>query len=77
MWESSRQSCVALSTAESELLSYVEAMSMADSMGCILEALEEVPCQLTVVETDDEETSEELYIKEKVEIPEGEFIDGV
>ena len=76
MWESSRQSCITLSTAEAELLSYVEAMGMADSMGCILEALEEVPCQLTVVESDDEEASEELYIREKIKVPEGEFIEG-
>ena len=56
MWESNRQSCITLSTAEAELLSYVEAMGMADSMGCVLEALEEVPCQLSVVDPPTEET---------------------
>ena len=42
-WESSRQSCIALSTAEGELYSYMEGVAMADSVGAILEILEEVP----------------------------------
>ena len=31
-WETSRQSCLALSTAEAELYSYVEALTMGDSL---------------------------------------------
>ena len=31
-WETSRQTCMALSTAESELYSYIEAITMADSV---------------------------------------------
>ena len=42
-WESSRQSCIALSTAEGELYSYMEGVAMAESVGAILEILEEVP----------------------------------
>ena len=42
-WESSRQSCIALSTAEGELYSYMEGVAMAESVGAILEILEDVP----------------------------------
>ena len=39
-WESSRQSCCSLSTAEAELHSYLEAMVMADSLAGIIQELE-------------------------------------
>ena len=43
MWESNRQTCITLSTAESELLNYVEALTVVDSLSGILEILEEIP----------------------------------
>ena len=35
-WESSRQSCMALSTAEAELLAYIESSVMGDSLQALL-----------------------------------------
>ena len=46
MWESNRQTCITLSTAESELLNYVEALTVVDSLSGILEILEEIPSGL-------------------------------
>ena len=40
-WESSRQTCVAMSTAEAELYSYTEAMVMAESLEVVVTILEE------------------------------------
>ena len=42
-WESNRQTCCALSTAEAELYGYVEAMTMAENIESIVGILEEVP----------------------------------
>ena len=39
-WESTRQSCITLSTAESELLGYQEAATMSDSVKALIEILE-------------------------------------
>ena len=39
-WESTRQSCITLSTAESELLGYQEAATMLDSVKALIEILE-------------------------------------
>ena len=44
-WLSNRQGCLTLSTAESELLSYIEAMSVADSVGCVISILEDIPIE--------------------------------
>ena len=60
-WESSRQTCISLSTAEAELLSYVEAMSVADSLASLVESLEEVP---SFVPTSDQLDDDELLHQE-------------
>ena len=57
-WVSNRQGCLTLSTAESELLSYVEAMSVADSVGCIISILEDVPIEFD--SNDDDEEDQEI-----------------
>ena len=54
-WLSKRQGCLTLSTAESELLSYIEAMSVADAIGCIISILEEIPIEFDKNEDDEDE----------------------
>ena len=54
-WLSNRQGCLTLSTAESELLSYIEAMSVADAIGCIISILEEIPIEFDKNDEDDDE----------------------
>lgn len=56
-WESSRQSCMALSTAEGELYSYMEASTMA---GAILEILEQTPRRTGWMADPELEVPEEL-----------------
>lgn len=49
-WESSRQSCMALSTAEAELLAYIESSMMGDSLQALLGevlGLRELPSVVT------------------------------
>ena len=54
-WLSNRQGCLTLSTAESELLSFIEAMSVADAIGCIISILEEIPIEFDKNEDDEDE----------------------
>ena len=42
-WESSKQTCVSFSTAEAELLSYLEAQVVAENVGSLVEILQGVP----------------------------------
>ena len=49
-WESSRQSCMALSTAEAELLGYIESSVMGDSLQALMTevlGVEEPPAVVT------------------------------
>ena len=50
-WESSRQTCVAMSTAEAELYGYTEAMTMSESLEGVIAILEEQVVGLAEEET--------------------------
>jgi len=64
-WLSNRQGCLTLSTAESELLSYIEEMSVADAIGCIISILEEVPIEF---DKNDGDEGEDEGVTSQVEV---------
>ena len=57
-WESSRQTCITLGTAEAELLTYVEAAVIADNMACLVEVLEQVSSQAPLPDDDEHDGDE-------------------
>ena len=65
-WESAKQTCVSFSTAEAELLSYIEAQVIAENVGSLVEILQEVPgCEPLHEDVEDDVVTGELVMDDE------------